>query len=362
VSGKFTSSVRHGWISLSASAMLLSFGVVLTVSTSVVGLGFLWEPDTLWKHDYLSISECAFQSNGRIASLIWVFPARGPAWHNRVALHDFTGNRTAVDLPWPNFHPECLASSADGKQIFLGAGSGEIYTADVSLTRPKLARFATQPEGEVFALACSPDSKHLLSTGFSTLWAWDAPSGALKWQRYDFDVNCLAIDDQSRVALCGMRDGRALEIDLQSGNTIRELIRLKYPLRAISSGPRSRHLACVGADGRAFLLDGQTAGMIWQDETAPRHSGSYRTLCFSPCGELLVSATQDDVRTLAVRNVHTGELLATLRGHEKAVFAARFVSSGRLVSWGADGTIRAWNAHTAAALGVTSLALPAQET
>ena len=62
---------RGGWISLAASAMLLSLGMVLTLAAAVFGLGFWWEPDQLVSRDYASISECLIQGDGtgRLADL-----------------------------------------------------------------------------------------------------------------------------------------------------------------------------------------------------------------------------------------------------------------------------------------------------
>jgi len=255
-----------------------------------------------------------------------------------------------------------MTASPTTGRVFLGGVRGEIYSASLALTDPLPALFATQAEGEVFTLACSPDGRRLLSTGFSTLCGWDAQCGALSWQRDDFDVNCLAFDNQSRVAVCGMRDGRVVELDLASGGTLRELAKLPYPVRSISVSSSGGLVACVTADGRVLLANWQTGEVIWQDQHAPFHAGGYRALCFSPCDELLICPAKDDIHSLVVRDVQTGALLGTLRGHTKAIVGARFTTDGRLLSWGADGTIRAWDARKSIELGAVALALPVLET
>ena len=111
-----------------------------------------------------------------------------------------------------------------------------------------------------------------------------------------------------------------------------------------------------------MLANWQTGDVIWQDQDSPSHAGGYRALCLSPCGELLICPAKDDIHSLVVRDVQTGALLGTLRGHTKAVVGARFTAGGRLISWGADGTIRTWDARRSIALGTVSLALPVQKT
>ena len=48
------------------------------------------------------------------------------------------------------------------------------------------------------------------------------------------------------------------------------------------------------------------------------------------------------------RSVRDGRRLAILRGHTATVLGAAFDSDGRLLSWGADGTVRIWEAISGA--------------
>jgi len=74
-----------------------------------------------------------------------------------------------------------------------------------------------------------------------------------------------------------------------------------------------------------------------------------RSVAVSPDGQTLVS-TQND-RTIKVWNLHTGELLRTLRGHSTAMFTyiptIAISPDGQTIASGSDDkTIKVWNLHT----------------
>ena len=68
--------------------------------------------------------------------------------------------------------------------------------------------------------------------------------------------------------------------------------------------------------------------------------------------------TRDDSKTLAVWSVATGEEIRQLDGHKNIVIGAAFTDAGLLRSWGADGTIRAWDLTSGRTIHVATLAPP----
>ena len=79
--------------------------------------------------------------------------------------------------------------------------------------------------------------------------------------------------------------------------------------------------------------------------TLKGHSNGVVSVCFSPDGAKIVSASQDS--TVRVWNAATGERELTLKGHIDAVMSACFSPDGaRIVSASLDSTVRVWNAAT----------------
>jgi WD40 repeat protein len=248
-----------------------------------------------------------------------------------------------VDILWPQIAPTCLAACGVNDRIFVATQEGAIYS--VVAGRPQTAPLlvATQAGHDIHALECSPDGSTLLSIATRGVCAWNTVSGERRWQRCDLSANSVSFDPSSRRVVCGLVDGEVVELDAQTGDTLRSVTRLPYAVNEVRVSPCGRWVACVGYERRVALLNWPRGERVWQSAGPDNFAGSFRVLCFSPSSRLLVTAAAHDVSHLTVWDTATGRSRGTLRGHEGVVLGARFVAEGRLVSWGTDGTVRTWD-------------------
>jgi WD40 repeat protein len=258
------------------------------------------------------------------------------------ASHELAGHpRVVFSVTW---HPdgERLASSG-------GVDERSAHSVNVWDSRTGKTVFALSREGETFALAFSPDGRHLVMGGADRVVSvWDAATGRA--------VGTLGAHDRQIRGLNFSRDGRLLASASAEGTVkIWDAARLtekQEPLAVVrtrtsweilndSLSPDGKHLVTGGVDRTVKVWDLTTGREV---QSFSGHSGEVCTATYSPDpeGRWIASAGEDS--TVKVWDSRTGALRRNFRGHTGLVTWVAFTPDGRrLLSASRDGTVRVWD-------------------
>jgi WD40 repeat protein/serine/threonine protein kinase len=207
------------------------------------------------------------------------------------------------------------------------------------------------PEQPVCALAVSPNGRHLAARSHEgKVRVWDVATGRQLFPALDvvtFSVGApenVAFSPDSAEIACGYWD-RIGFWNLTNGKQHAELpAPARGIVRLIAFSPNAACLAAVVAlDPKVYLLERATGRVV---ATLEGHTKAVHSVCFSPDGQSLLTASADC--TLRLWDVARGEPLgAPLSGHSDEVFTALFLSgASRIVSGGRDRVVRIWDQST----------------
>jgi WD40 repeat protein len=365
VSAASLNRTRLVWFSRPTAAATASLAAV-TFFIGLLGLAFLpGEAQRLVDSQYVSVTHCIDMGAGRpTVSIGWSIARCGlPGWRHHLAVHSPSDTSEAPVFPCPQLQPLSLAKGLDADHALVGNWDGAIYSIDTREPTREPVCVGRQPDGAVVALAAAADGQCVLSQSAFYLHAWNPATGTQRWRRADVAPYCFVPRPDTSAVIIGTSQGELLEVDLDTGRTLRSLARLNRPLLTVSLSDDGSKLAVLLANDRVSLLDSHSGEALWNEKAI--HTGrtaAGRIVAFSRCGSMLVTAGQDPRgNSLAVWSVATGDMLCELRGHDNVVVGAAFTHSGRLRSWGADGTIREWNLTAGIARRFATLAPPPME-
>lgn len=228
--------------------------------------------------------------------------------------------------------------SADGQRIYGASSKGMLVSGAASGV--KIERKVKAHDGEINALALSPDGKWLASGGEDKLIKfWDAATfaagnspGAMPAtiQSLVFSPNggeLAAAGDDGAIIIFNLKTG-ARQTPIASGDTV----------NALAWSPDGKLLASAGNSDQIQLWNPATGKLA---HGFPRQSSWVSRLLFMPDGHRIAALSAD--KTLRIFRVDTGELLEGFTaGGDDDVTALALLADGTLVTGGRDEAVKRW--------------------
>jgi RNA polymerase sigma factor (sigma-70 family) len=258
--------------------------------------------------------------------------------------------RRVIEVPTVDLF--CVAFAPDGAKLATGGFAGAVQLWDVAtgdcLATRKLGA------SSVHSLAFAPDGQVVA--------ACEQGKGTRLWDIENDRETFIASSLSSPVAPVFSPDGRLMAINSLDGefalwDRATGQTRLAAEGVAVAFAPDSRSLAVSSRDGGALMvIDTPTGTELWKTELGwgPTKGG----LAFAPDGKTIVTERSGVLRFFEAGSGR--ERLGTPQAHQGGVHVVRYTPAGRtIVTAGADGTVRTWDAATARQLLVISHHNPA---
>jgi len=251
------------------------------------------------------------------------------------------------------FHSDAVNAVAflsDGRMVTAGADARiAIWTAG----RQRPDQVFEGHRAPIVALAVSPDGSRLASASWDhTVRLWSLADGAQQvLEGHTQNVNGVAFAPDGK-SLVSVGYDLGLRIwPLAGGGP--DLVTLPSPLNAVAVAPDGE-IATAAADGtvRFLTLDGKETGAV---QTGP---APIVAQAISPDGRWIAAAGIGGVVAIIDRKARG--VARTLVGSGSPVWSVAFLpDNATLLTGGADGTIRRWNAQTGDPIGSSLKGTPA---
>jgi hypothetical protein len=330
-----TGLARKGLLAIGVS--LLAVAVLATAEGLLLRwLGFSWKAAP----DRISVLHfCAPKDKGPAASVFWLRSAESSVGlRHGLQLHSWPLGRASVCYAWDHLTPRSATWIGAHGKLALGSLEGTIYTWDAS-NRDRTPQALGSHLGCAMLLAADADGRWLASANDWLLCLWDVAERRLRWRRTDLIVNCVILHPLSNNLICGTAMGEVLELDLNTGCTLRIVTRHAAGVDCVAISNSGARVASIGYDRRLIVTDWQSAQTVWCQRHYPGGE-----VCFSPDGTTLVSAGYtDDCWSLLAWDAASGDRRSSFVGHTGPILGLTFTSDETLYSWGSDGTIRTWD-------------------
>jgi len=239
------------------------------------------------------------------------------------------------------------ALALSGSAVAAGTPGGSVRVWRLGGGRPG----SWHVRGWVTSLAFSPNGQLLLVTSHDRRALLIDPASGRIVMRLGHSgfVNAAAFSPDGRLIATAGQDHNARIWDVQSHRLLHTLYGARGGLTAITFSVDGKLLATASSDG---------VGRVYAARSGLRqyfligHVNAVNDIAFSPDGRSIATASSDT--TVRVWTSTIGQALEVLHGNSQVVTRVFFNGPDRLVTIGADSTVRLWDAGTAPDLRVVA--------
>ncbi|EDM78799.1 Peptidase C14, caspase catalytic subunit p20 [Plesiocystis pacifica SIR-1] len=234
-----------------------------------------------------------------------------------------------------------LAFNTTGERLFSGSFDGS--AREWSTANERAPKVYTGHPISVFSVATDRQGRWLATGGYDgelRIWDRSAEQPSVELMRAAGRLGSMAVDPEGRWVVAGTSKGSLERANLDGGALGRVVVG-DAPITALALAPSSAEIVAGTAMGTlAWWRFDAGEGGVGVLERFEAHRDKVWDLAFDPAGARLAVASFDGRVSLWDARDHSLE--GTLEGHTDFVMRVAFVSAGRLLSAGRDGSLRLW--------------------
>ncbi|NVJ59114.1 MAG: hypothetical protein HWE27_01925 [Gammaproteobacteria bacterium] len=195
-------------------------------------------------------------------------------------------------------------------------------------------RHSDNPDSGIIASDISPDGSRAITADKQTFVIWNTTSGKPYgfWQTPD-DISAVALSDKGRYVLLGLRSGKAIHIDMETGRRLEFTGHRIEPIASVDMSANGEWAFTGASDGRAILWNTQTG----QPRFIFEHESRVTLVKLEADGRLAFSSGTRGNAFIWNLESGTERVRLALKPREYVISAAAFSKDGTQIATGAPG-------------------------